>query len=73
MTALEIRAELMRVGKTMRSIARDLKVTPNTVLYVIHRKGVSARVMDAIAEAINKPKEEIFPEYFNRPRKVVNG
>ncbi len=73
MTALEIRAELLKAGKSMRSIARDLGVTPNTVMYVVHHKGVSNRVMDAIAQAIGKPKEEIFSDYFQSGRKVING
>ena len=63
----EIRLELFKLRKkkiSMSSIARDLGVSRQAVGYVIDRKFVSNRIMEAVAEALGKDKAYVFPEYF---------
>ncbi|MBW2623168.1 MAG: helix-turn-helix domain-containing protein [Deltaproteobacteria bacterium] len=62
----EIRLELFKKRKkvSMSSIARDLGVTRQAVGYVIDRAFVSNRIMEAVANALDKDKKYVFPEYF---------
>lgn len=64
MTPLDIKIELMRNGKTARSICRDLGVSHSAVWQVINRGMVSTRIMEAVAAAIGKDKSEVFPAHF---------
>lgn len=64
MNALEIRAELLRRGLSLRSISRRVGVSGTAVLFVVNRKIVSRRIMEAIASAIERDKEDVFPEYY---------
>lgn len=66
MNALEIRAELLRRGLSLRSISRRVGVSGNAVLLVVHRKLISRRIMEAIAAAIERNKEDVFPEYYSK-------
>ena len=69
MTPEEIKSEIALRGRdkvTMTSIANDLGCSQAAVTLVISKKSVSARIMRAIAEAINKPVEHVFPEYFTK-------
>lgn len=63
MTPLEIRIELLKQGKKMANISKALNVTRPAVYRVIERESVSERIMISIAEAINMPKERVFPEH----------
>ncbi|MDA3832191.1 MAG: hypothetical protein PF495_02220, partial [Spirochaetales bacterium] len=51
---------------TMSSISRDLNphVTMQAVDGVIKRIMVSNRIMEAVANAIDRDKAYVFPEYF---------
>ena len=67
MTPNEIRAEIALKGPnkvTMTSIANELGCTQTAVTLVINKKSVSARIMRAVAAAIDRPVEHVFPEYF---------
>jgi hypothetical protein len=64
----DIRLELFvrRKKTSMSKIARSLDppVTRQSVSLVIDRKSVSNRIMEAIADAIERDKKYVFPEYF---------
>jgi lambda repressor-like predicted transcriptional regulator len=64
----EIRVELIRRRKktNMAQIARDLKCSPTAITLVIDRKTVSSRIMIAIAEAIEQPVDDVFPEHYRK-------
>lgn len=66
MTSEEIRMELFKRRKqvTMSSIARELGVSHVSVINVINKTAISNRIMEAVARAIGKDKEYVFPEYF---------
>lgn len=59
------------VGLTFSDLAKLLRVTPQHVRGVAHRKTYSARIAKAIAVAIGKPLVDVFPDvpqYFeNKP------
>ena len=62
----EIRVELIRRRKktSMAQIARDLNCSPTAITLVIDRKTVSHRIMAAIADAIDRPVSDVFPEQY---------
>jgi len=66
MSPEEIRQELFKRRKevTQTSIARSLGVSRQVVIYVIDRKMVSKRAMQAIADAIQYDVRYVFPERF---------
>ena len=62
--ALEIRSELIKRDITNSSIAlgMDPPVSRQVVTQVIYGQAKSARVQKAIAEAIDRPVHEIWPD-----------
>jgi len=62
MTPVEIKIELLRAGINQSQIAKKLSVTPTLVNQVIWGIRPAKYVREAIAEAIGKPIEEIWPE-----------
>jgi lambda repressor-like predicted transcriptional regulator len=60
----QIRIELFKVKdkKPMAQIARETGVSPTMVHFVVRRERRSRHVMEAIAHAINKPVEQVWPE-----------
>jgi predicted transcriptional regulator len=58
----EIRAELVLRKITLVSIAKKLGIAVPSVSQVLVRKRTTAYVREAIAEAINKPVSEVFPD-----------
>ena len=64
MTPDEIRIELLKRRKktSMTKIARGLQCSPTAITLVIDRKTVSRRIMSAIADAIEHPLDDVFPE-----------
>lgn len=64
MSPLEIKADLVRHGTSMRAVAKKLNVSTNAVFLVVHRRMVSRRIMEAVAATIGKQTPEVFPEYF---------
>jgi lambda repressor-like predicted transcriptional regulator len=63
-----IRRALFRVRKekSQAQIARDLNVTPTHINRVVKRQSESKRVKLAIAEALNKNPEVVWPETFRK-------
>lgn len=57
----EIKKLLKERNLTMVDIANKLGVSRTSVSLVIYRRSVSARIRLAIAKAIGKPVEEVFP------------
>ena len=68
MTPEEIKAQfaLRRKTMTMTSLANKLGVTQTAVSLVIDKKAISHRIMHAVADAIEQPVEDVFPEYFRK-------
>lgn len=58
----ERRAELMRRGIQVKSIALELGIAAPSVSQVITGTKRTRYVQQAIANAIGKPVEEVFPE-----------
>jgi lambda repressor-like predicted transcriptional regulator len=69
MTPNKIQYELKENGVTQKAIADKRGVTPYHVSAVIHKQRISDRVMRAVAEAIGKPVQSVFPEYYLAPPK----
>ena len=66
----QIRMELLRCEVSQADIARKCEVTPSMVTRVIDGLSVSARVRQAIAEAIGIDVKRIWPSsYFGPQRK----
>lgn len=62
MTPFEIKVALMKENVSMRSIARKLGVSANSVSLVVNRRMVSRRIMKEIADTIRTDKDFVFPE-----------
>ncbi|MEM5788348.1 MAG: hypothetical protein AAGU11_13620 [Syntrophobacteraceae bacterium] len=62
MTPYEIKVALLREGISMRSIARKLGVSTNSVSLVVNRRMVSRRIMDEISTAIRLDREKVFSD-----------
>lgn len=60
MTPADRKAELVRRGKSITSVARELGLAPPHVNQVVNNKRRSARVEQAIADAIGMPVEDVF-------------
>lgn len=58
----ERRAELVRRGVKVASIARELGITGPSVSQVINERRSTPRIKEAIAKAIGKPVDEVFPD-----------
>ena len=77
MTSEEIKLELFKRRReiTMAGIARNLGVTRQAVQVVVDRRQTSQRIAAAVAEAIERPIEEVFPELaegYDRRRTACN-
>lgn len=68
MTSEEIKLELFKRRReiTMAGIARKLGVTRQAVQVIVDRRQTSHRISQAVADAIERPLEEVFPELFER-------
>jgi hypothetical protein len=62
MDAKEIRIEFIRKDINQAMVARKLGVSSSLVSRVIDRKVVSRPASIGIADAIERPLEEVFPE-----------
>ena len=70
MTPSEIKQEIFKrrpEGLTQSSIARQVGVTKQAVLNVIEKRNPSRRIAQAVADAIERPLAEVFPEYCTEP------
>lgn len=64
MTPTEIRIEFIKRRKriSMAKISRDLSVSHQAVQRVIDGESISERIMVAVAAAIERPVEIVFPK-----------
>ena len=62
MKPLEIKIEILKSGINQNQIAKKAGVTPTLVSQVIYGIRPARHVRQAIAEAIGKPVEELWPE-----------
>ena len=62
MTPQEIRIEILRANTTMAKIARAAKVSRGFVWQVVHGVRRTRRIREAIAQAVGKPIQELWPE-----------
>ncbi len=61
MTSIQIKVALMEKRISMRSIAKKLGVSANSVSLVVGGRMVSRRIMEEIAASIDARPAEIFP------------
>jgi len=77
MTPEEIKIEIFKRRKRPThygTIAAQVGVSRQAVHQVIERKFISLRIMDAIAQAIDRHRLEVFPESVNvKPRPVKSA
>ena len=64
MTPLDIKIELMRAGISQADIARDCGVSRSQVSRVICNQCVSDHVRRAVASAIGRGVDKVWPEYY---------
>jgi lambda repressor-like predicted transcriptional regulator len=61
MTPLEIKIELLKAGISIRRLARQEGVSHTAMSYTIHGINKGLRLRQAVARAIGKSVEEIWP------------
>ncbi len=71
MTPFEIKVALMKEGASMRSIAKRIGVSANSVSLVVNKRMVSRRIMEEVARVVKADKTIVFPEYFHQLSKPV--
>jgi transcriptional regulator with XRE-family HTH domain len=64
MDPIEIQYRLRRKGISQKSIAQSLQVSDNAVSLIIKKRMVSARIMQAVADAIGIDVHLVFHEHF---------
>ena len=61
MTKTDIKIEMIKRNITLKDIADSLGVSISAICKVKNRASVSKRIQKTIADAINRPVEEVFP------------
>jgi lambda repressor-like predicted transcriptional regulator len=61
MTPLEIKIELLKAGISIRQLARHVGVSHTAMSYTIHGINKSQRLRKAVAQAIGKNVDEVWP------------
>ena len=61
MTPLEIKIELLKAGISIRQLARQEGVSHTAMSYTIHSINRGLRLREAVARALGKRVEEIWP------------
>ena len=61
MTPLEIKIELLKAGISIRQLARQEGVSHTAISYTIHGVNKGLRLREAVARALGKHLEEIWP------------
>lgn len=69
MTPAKIQYLLKKNGLTQKALAQRIGVCEMTVSRVINKMTISDRVMRAVAEAVERPVQNVFPEYYLQPPK----
>ena len=62
MQTIDIKVNLLRKGKSMRSIARKIGVSHTAVARVVKHKLISRRIMGAVARTLDLDVLTVFPE-----------
>ena len=62
MDALEIKYRLARKGIKQMDIAKNIGVSRATISYVVNGHSPSARIREAVAEALGLPVGDIWPD-----------
>jgi lambda repressor-like predicted transcriptional regulator len=65
MTPLEIKIELLKAGISIRQLARKEGVSHTAMSYTIHGVNKGLRLREAVARALGKSVEEIWPPESN--------
>jgi lambda repressor-like predicted transcriptional regulator len=63
MTPLEIKHAIERAGTNQAQIARKCGVSETMVYFVLRRERRARHIEEAIAEILDVPVEDIWPEY----------
>jgi lambda repressor-like predicted transcriptional regulator len=61
MNPLEIKIELLKAGISIRQLARQEGVSHTAMSYTIHGVNKGRKLREAVAQAIGKSVEEIWP------------
>ncbi len=69
MTPAKIQYLLKKNGLTQKALAQRIGVCEMTVSRVINKMPISDRVMRAVAAAVERPVQNVFPEYYLQPPK----
>jgi len=76
MTPKQRKAALKKRKVTQKALAKQIGVAEMSVSRVVNNtsnRSWSDRIMTAVAEAIGKPKERVFPEYYcSHPRRSTS-
>ena len=62
MTPQQIRASLILAGITGKKIAESVGMSPQAVSLAIYGKYKNPRIKKAIAEAVGRPYEDVWPD-----------
>ncbi len=65
----DIKSALEKKKVTQKDIAKELGVSAMAVSRIIHRFGVSNRIMRAVAKAIGRDHRLVFSEYYQQKPK----
>ena len=65
----QLQIELRERKISQKAIALELGVSEMSVSLIVRNKGVSRRIMNAVAKKLGKPTRKVFPDYF-RPDPV---
>jgi len=60
----QLMADLRNRGTSFSKVARTIGMSPASITQVSKRRQRSELVIRALAEAVEKPPQELFPEYF---------
>jgi lambda repressor-like predicted transcriptional regulator len=67
MTPSEIKVALERRKTSLANLSRELGVANSSVTNVVYQRMHSARIESAIAEVLEIPLHEVFPERYPKP------
>lgn len=65
-----IKMQLHDVGSSFSQIARELSLSPTTVITASQGKCTSIRVLRAIAQKLNSTPEQLWPERYKEEEKT---
>ena len=72
MTGKELKLKIDALGRTQRSLAEQMGVTPQTVSAILAAKDIRTSSLERIAQVTNKPMSYFYEET-NNAQAVVSG